>query len=84
MVRRKITSPYWLICDIVNNTHKFPFGVFEEHYIYYRNPYMSHAIIPLIFTEKVLEYPHLEEKLKKPSSSLTIVLDGYTNKFRFP
>ena len=22
---------------IVNNTHKFPLGVFEEHYIYFRN-----------------------------------------------
>ena len=33
---------------------------------------MSHAIIPIIFTEKVREFPRLEEELK-----LTIVLDGY-------
>ena len=66
-----------LICDIVNNTHKFPLGVFEEHYIYFRNPYMTDAIIPSIFTEKVCEFPSLEEELKKPSSLLTVVLDGY-------
>ena len=42
-----------LICDIVNNTHKFPFRVFEEHYIYFRKPCMSNAIIPSIFTERV-------------------------------
>ena len=46
-----------LICDIVNNTHKFPFGVFEEHYIYFRKPCMSNAIIPSIFTERVCEFP---------------------------
>ena len=66
-----------LICDIFNNTHKFPFRVFEEHYIYFRKPCMSNAIIPSIFTEKVCEFPRLQEELKKPSSLLTIVLDGY-------
>ena len=66
-----------LMCDIVDNTHKFPLRGFEEHYIYFRNPYMSHAIIPSIFTEKVCEFPGLEEELKKPSFLLTIVLDGY-------
>ena len=66
-----------LICDIVNNTHKFPFGVFEEHYIYFRKPCMSNAIIPSIFTERVCEFLSLQEELKKPSSLLTIVLDGY-------
>ena len=66
-----------LICDIVNNTHKFPFGVFEEHYIYFRKPCMSNAIIPSIFTERVCKFPSLQEELKKPSSLLTIVLDGY-------
>ena len=66
-----------LICDIVNNTHKFPLRVFEEHHIYFRNPYMTHAITPSIFTEKVCEFPSLEDKLKKPLSLLTIVLDGY-------
>ena len=66
-----------LICDIVNNTHKFSLGVFKEHYIYFRNLYMTHAIIPSIFTEKVCEFPSLEEELKKSSSLLTIVLDGY-------
>ena len=66
-----------LICDIVNNTHKFPFRVFEEHYIYFRKPCMSNAIIPSIFTERVCEFPSLQEELKKPSSLLTIVLDGY-------
>ena len=55
-----------LICDIVNNTHKFPFGVFEEHYIYFREPCMSNAIIPSIFTERVCKFPHLQEELKKP------------------
>ena len=64
-----------LICDIVNNTHKFP--LFIENYIYFRNPYMTHAIIPSIFTERVCEFPSLEEELKKPSSLLTIVLDVY-------
>ena len=49
MVRNK------LICDIVNNIHKFPFGMFEEHYIYFRKPCMSNAIIPSIFTERVLD-----------------------------
>ena len=68
-------SKNWLICDIVNNTHKFPFRVFEEHYIYFRNPCMSNAIIPSIFTES--EFPSLQEELKKPSSLLSIVLDGY-------
>ena len=38
---------------------------------------MGHAIIPSIFTEKICEFPHLEEELKKPSSLLTILLDGY-------
>ena len=66
-----------LICDIVNNTHKFPLKVFEEHYIYFRNSCMTHAIIPSIFTERVCEFPSLEEELKKPSPLLTIVLDGY-------
>ena len=66
-----------LICDIFNNTHKFPLRVFEEHYIYFRNPDMTHAIIPSIFTERVCEFPSLEEELKRPSSLLTIVLDGY-------
>ena len=66
-----------LICNIVNNTHKFPLRVFEEHYIYFGNPYMSHAIIPSIFTVKVCEFLRLEEELKKPSSLLTIVLDRY-------
>ena len=66
-----------LIFDIVNNTHKFPLQVFEEYYIYFRNPYMNHAKIPSIFTEKVCEFPSLEEELEKPSSLLTIVLDGY-------
>ena len=66
-----------LICDIVNNIHKFPLRVFEEHNIYFRNPYMTHATIPSIFTERVCEFPSLEEELKKPSSLLTIVLDGY-------
>ena len=56
-----------LIRDIVNNTHKFPL-VFEEHYIYFRNPHMTHAIIPSIFTERVCGFPSLEEELKKPSS----------------
>ena len=65
-----------LICDIVNNTHKFPPRVFEEHCIYFRNPYRTHAIIPSIFTERVFEFPGLEE-LKKSSSLLTILLDGY-------
>ena len=60
------TSKNQLICDIVNNTHKFPFGVFEEHYIYFREPCMSNAIIPLIFTERVCKFPHLQEELKKP------------------
>ena len=71
------SSKNQLICDIVNNTHKFPLRVFEEHYIYFRNPYMTHAIIPSIFSEKVCEFPSLEEELKKPLSLLTIVLDGY-------
>ena len=66
-----------LICDIVNNTHKCPLGVFEGHYIYFRNPCMTHAIIPSMFTEKVCEFPSHEAELKKPSSLLTIVLDGY-------
>ena len=66
-----------LICDIVNNTHKFPFGVFEEHYIYFRKPCMSNAIIPSIVTERVCEFPCLQEELKKPLSLLTIVLDEY-------
>ena len=66
-----------LICDIVNNTHKFPFEVFEEHNIYFRKPCMRNAIIPSIFTERVCKFPHLQEELKKPSSLLTIVLDGY-------
>ena len=70
-------SKTWLICDIVNNTHKFPFGVFEEHYIYFRKPCMSNAIIPSIFTERVCEFSSLQEELKKPSPLLTIVLDGY-------
>ena len=52
-----------LTFDIVNNTHKFTLRVFEEHYIYFRNPYMTHAIIPSIFTEKVCEFPSLEEEL---------------------
>ena len=38
---------------------------------------MTHAIIPSIFTEKVCEFPSLEEELKKPLSLLTIVSDGY-------
>ena len=38
---------------------------------------MSNAIIPSIFTERVCEFPSLQEELKKPSSLLTIVLDGY-------
>ena len=66
-----------LICDIVNNTHKFPLRVFEEHYIYFRKPCMTNVIIPSIFTERVCEFPNHEEELKKPSSLLTIVLDGY-------
>ena len=66
-----------LICDIVNNTHKFPLQVFEEHYIYFRNPYITHAIMSSIFIERVCEFPSLEEELKRPSSLLTIVLDGY-------
>ena len=67
-----------LICDIVNNTHKFPLEVFEEHYIYFRKPCMPNAKIPSIFTERVCKFPSLEEEeLKKPSSLLTIVLDGY-------
>ena len=66
-----------LICDIVNNTHKFPFRVFEEYYIYFRKPCMSNAIIRSIFTERVCKFPRLQEELKKPSSLLTIVLDGY-------
>ena len=66
-----------LICDIVNNTHKFPFRVFEEHYIYFRKSCMSNAIIPSIFTERVCEFPSLQEELIKLSSLLTIVLDGY-------
>ena len=42
-----------LICDIVNNTHKFPLRVFEEHYINFRNPYMTHVRIEkaLVLTE---------------------------------
>ena len=75
--KEKNISKNLLICDIVNNTHKFPLGVFEEHYIYFRNPYMTHAIIPSIFTERVCEFPSLEEELKKPLSLLTIVLDRY-------
>ena len=51
--------------------------MFEEHYIYFRKPCMSNAIIPSIFTERVCEFPSLQEELKKPSSLLTIVLDGY-------
>ena len=66
-------SKNWLICDRVNN------GVFEEHYIYLRKPCMSNAIIPSIFTERVCEFPNLQEELKKPSSLLTLVLDGYDN-----
>ena len=66
-----------LVCDIVNNTHKFPFGVFEQHYIYFRKPCMSNAIIPSTFTERVCEFCSLQEELKKPSSLLNIVLDGY-------
>ena len=42
-----------LICDIDNNTQKFPFRVFEEQYIYFRKPCMSNAIIPSIFTESL-------------------------------
>ena len=38
---------------------------------------MIHAIIPSIFTERVCGFPSLEEELKKPSTLLTIVLDGY-------
>ena len=38
---------------------------------------MSNAIMPSIFTERVCEFPSLQEELKKPSSLLTIVLDGY-------
>ena len=72
-------SKIQLIYDIVNNTHKFPFRVFEEYYIYFREPCMSNAIIPSIFTERVCEFPSLQEELKKPSSLLTIVLDGYDN-----
>ena len=72
-------SKNWLICDIVNKTHKFSFEVFEEHYIYFRKPCMSNAIIPSIFTERVCEFPGLQEEMKKPSSLLTIVLDGYDN-----
>ena len=68
-----------LIRDIVNNTHKFPFRVFEEHYTYFRKPCLSNAIIPSIFTERVCEFPRLQEELKKPLSLLTIVLDGYDN-----
>ena len=30
-----------------------------------------------MFTERVCKFPHLQEELKKPSSLLTIVLDGY-------
>ena len=66
-----------LICDIVNNTHKFPLRVFEEHYIYFRSQYMTHAIIPSIFTERVCKFPSLEEELKKPLSLLTMVLDKF-------
>ena len=66
-----------LICDILDNTHQFPFGVFEEHYIYFRKLCMSNAIIQSIFTEGVCEFPHLQEELKKLSFLLTIVLDGY-------
>ena len=40
---------------------------------------MSNAIIPSIFTERVCEFPSLQEELKRPSSLLTIVLDGYDN-----
>ena len=72
-------SKNWLICDIVKNTHNFPFRVFEEHYNYFRKPCMSNAIIPSIFIERVCELPRLQEELKKPSSLLTIVLDGYDN-----
>ena len=50
-----------LICDIVNNTHKFPFGVFEEHNINFRKPCMSNAIISSIFTERVCEFPSFQE-----------------------
>ena len=66
-----------LICDIVSNTHKFPFKVSEEHHIYFRKPCMNNAIIPSIFTERVCEFPSLQEELKKLSSLLTIVLAGY-------
>ena len=38
---------------------------------------MNNAIIPSIFTERVCEFPSLQGELKKPSSLLTIVLDGY-------
>ena len=76
-VKENNISKNWLICNIANNTHKFPVGVFEEHYIYFRKPWMSNAIIPSIFTERVCEFPSLQEELKKPSSLLTIVLDGY-------
>ena len=38
---------------------------------------MSNAVIPSIFTERVCQFPSLQEELKKPSSLLTIVLDGY-------
>ena len=38
---------------------------------------MTHVIIPSIFTERVCEFPSLGDELKKPSSLVTIVLDGY-------
>ena len=66
-----------LICDIVNNTHKFPLRVFKEHYIYFRKSCMTNVLIPSTFTARVCEFPNLEEELKKPSALLTIVLDGY-------
>ena len=53
-----------LICDIVNNTHKLPLRVFEEHYTYFRKPCMTNVIIPSIFIERVCEFPNIEEELK--------------------